>query len=428
MKSIHWLSVIVPGLVLTGLAVYLLSLGGLTTVIPRFLLVFGLMFAAYIVAVVVIFLKNPAGKWLVGYVFLIAVVCRVILLGAAPTLSTDIYRYLWEGRVIAAGQNPFGLAPSSSELEHLRDENYAQINHPHLETIYPPFAQAVFFVGAYLRANVTTQKILFTLFDIATLGVLMLLLAERGRNPLFSVVYAWSPLVLIEFAHSGHLDSAGIFFLLLSVYLWHSRKRLSSVLALTFSFLSKYLSILLLPFYLFKRRAALGVGLFVVVTAIAYLPFVDASGGLISSLRVYGDNWKFNPAVYSALGAVFGDAGWIRYGLYAVVALFSIIQGYRQNDLLRCSFLIVGCALLLTPTLYPWYLCWIIPFLCFYPSRAWLYLSGAIAASYWVWVVYNTTGRWEPGAITIMIEYIPFFVLLLWEGFGARRSNRSVDA
>ncbi len=149
MKPIHWWFVIVPGLVLTGLVVYLSTLGGLTTAIPRFLLVFGLMFSVYVFSVVMILRRNLRGRWLVGYIFLVAVVCRVILLGAAPTLSTDIYRYLWEGRVIAAGHNPFGLAPSAPELEFLRDDNYTKINHPHLETIYPPFAQAVFFVGVW---------------------------------------------------------------------------------------------------------------------------------------------------------------------------------------------------------------------------------------------------------------------------------------
>ena len=92
MKSIHSWFVIVSGLVLTGLVVYLSTLGGLTTAIPRFLLVFGFMFSAYIFAVVMILRKNLYGRWLVGYVFLVAVVCRVILLGAAHSQQVNRQR------------------------------------------------------------------------------------------------------------------------------------------------------------------------------------------------------------------------------------------------------------------------------------------------------------------------------------------------
>ena len=105
-----------------------------------------------------------------------------------------------------------------------------------------------------------------------------------------------------------------------------------------------------------------------------------------------------------------------------MVAAFALFQGYRQDDLVRCSYLVVACGLLLTPTLYPWYLCWIVPFLCFYPNRAWLYLTGAVGASYWVWVEYNATGNWDPGMSVLVIEYAPFFALLAWGALNQRRS------
>ena len=253
--------VVILGALHLGLAVTLSSLGDITKNVPVFLLLFGAMFAVYAVSVVVIARvgageRGVVGRRFVGFMVVIAAACRLVFVTADPALSTDIYRYLWEGRVVAAGQNPFSLPPDAPELEHLRDENYAGVSHKNMETIYPPFAQAVFFLGAFLNPSVATFKLLFVLFDLAALGVILLLLHARGRNLAWGLVYAWSPLVIVEFSHSGHLDSVGIFFLLCALYLWEIATKNRSVVALALSSLSKYPAVLLLPFFVFKRGEA----------------------------------------------------------------------------------------------------------------------------------------------------------------------------
>ncbi len=428
MKFHHRPHVVLLGLVLAGLAAYVSSLGDLAKTVPLFISLFGLMFVVYLGAVVSLARLDSPGRGMLLYVFVIAAVCRLVFLSAAPSLSTDICRYLWEGRVIEAGYNPFALPPSAPDLEFLRDENYARINHKHLETIYPPVAQGVFYLGAVLRPDLTTQKSLFALFDMGTMAVVLLLLLKKRRNPALCAIYGWSPLVVFEFSHSGHVDSVGIFFLMLAIYLWHvgpaKRADASSIVALSFSFLSKYVSVLLLPFYLFKKREALWLVLFAAIVALGYLPFVGASGKLVSSLRVYGQNWEFNSALYGALSMVFNGSEWVRIGLFAFVILFSIYQGRAQSDLLRCAYGVIACSLLFTPTFYPWYLCWLVPFLCFYPNRAWIYLTGAIVASYWVLVRFDAAGVWNPGWAVLAIEYVPFFALLAWDAYRISRKRR----
>ena len=70
-----------------------------------------------------------------------AVILRVIMLLAPPTLSDDIYRYRWDGKVQASGRNPYAATPADPRLEELRDDEWAQINYPRIRTIYPPLAQ-----------------------------------------------------------------------------------------------------------------------------------------------------------------------------------------------------------------------------------------------------------------------------------------------
>ena len=138
---------------------------------------------------------------------------------------------------------------------------------------------------------------------------------------------------------------------------------------------------------------------------------------------MYGQNWEFNSALYGALSMVFNGSEWLRIGLFAFVVLFSIYQGRVQNDLLRCAYVVIACSLLLTPTFYPWYLCWLVPFLCFYPNRAWMYLTGAIVASYWVLVRFDAAGVWNPGWAVLVIEYVPFFALLALDAYRISRKR-----
>ena len=71
---------------------------------------------------------------------LVAALLRVIALPLPPTLSDDIYRYVWDGKVIGAGLNPYLLAPQAADLEPLRDELWDRLPHREVETVYPPVA------------------------------------------------------------------------------------------------------------------------------------------------------------------------------------------------------------------------------------------------------------------------------------------------
>ena len=415
--------VFVPGLLLAGLSAWMASWGDLSAIIPKFLVGFAGLFLLYVAAVIALSRVRVAHRPTLIFIFAVALACRVALLFGPPTLSNDIYRYLWEGRVIAAGHNPFALPPDAPELETLRDENYPGINHPRLETIYPPLAQGVFWIGAAVEPDLRTQKVLFVFFDMATMVMLLLLLRSRGRNVHLCAVYGWSPLVLVEFSHSGHMDSVGIFFLVLALLLLEKRATWMGFVSLALSFLAKYLAALLVPFFLFKKKYIPWLLLFGAVAVAGYLPFAGAGSGLVSSLRTYGTRWEFNSLLFSVLKRVFGDPDRIHLVLFACVGAYALLQGYARKDPVKFAYRVIACSLLLSPTVYPWYIVWIVPFLCFYSSRAWLFFSGAVAASYWVWVGYPQTGVWEVGWVPLLLQYVPFYALLGHEAWRGARSK-----
>jgi alpha-1,6-mannosyltransferase len=383
--------------------------------IPLFFSLYAVAFVAYIAGVRIAFRSAPGDRVVAIAMVAAAVLARVVALPAHPDLSSDIYRYVWEGRMVLHGVNPFVVAPADTALAPLRDADYALINHKHLATIYPPLAQALFALTAKFRADVHAFKAMFVVFDLATLGALIALLRARGRPAAHALVYAWSPLVIFETAHSGHLDAAGVFLLVAGLALAARRQRVGAFVAFAASILVKYMAIALLPFFVAKRRW-LGIAIVVAVVVAGYLPFVGAGGHLVRSLREYGNAWWFNGPPFMALSGVVRNPELGRGLLTAFGAAFAVAVGFRERDLVRAAFLIIACALLLSPTVYPWYVVWIVPFLCIFPSRAWLAFTGLVALSYAVWTVYNRSGMWMIPNSWLALEYVPFYVLLAWEG------------
>lgn len=170
-------------------------------------------------------------------VFLFAVLFRLTLWWSQPIQELDLYRYLWDGRVLAAGINPYRYSPAqveaeradasaNEELQHLDQllhrspevsHIFSLIDHRSVPTIYPPLSEAVFAATALItpeRAPVRVQvgvfKGVLLLFDLATVALVMGLLRNLRQSPARALAYAWCPLVLKEFANTGHLDAVAV--------------------------------------------------------------------------------------------------------------------------------------------------------------------------------------------------------------------------
>jgi hypothetical protein len=215
------------------------------------------------------------------------------------------------------------------------------------------------------------------------------------------------------------MDSLAIFGVVLAIFLFNRGRNLLGSASMALSFLAKYFSVVLIPFLVTRRRYWGGLALFVLVAILGYIPFAGASSKLAASLGVYSRHWEFNSLVFGVMRLFVEDPRAIRIVLVGIVVLFAFYQSYRQKDLLRYAYLVTGSTLVLSPTVYPWYLCWIVPFLCFYPSRAWLFLTGAVVLSYTVWPYFHDSGVWEVSWVVMLIEYTPFFGLLAYDA--ARR-------
>ena len=136
-----------------------------------------------------------------------------------PRLSTDIYRYIWDGRVQAAGINPYLYLPVDPRLAKLCDEAiYPNINRKeYAHTIYPPVAQLFFFALTRITQSVTGFKACLVVIDLITVGLVAAALRAVGQPAERVIAYAWHPLPIVEFGASGHIDALMICFIALAL-------------------------------------------------------------------------------------------------------------------------------------------------------------------------------------------------------------------
>ncbi|HEX2941704.1 MAG TPA: hypothetical protein VHO91_11705, partial [Rhodopila sp.] len=176
-----------------------------------FVAITGLSVVVYLLAVRTVVRRAPArgSLWIV---LLVAVAMRLPLIAAPPFLSSDVYRYVWDGRVQAAGINPYRYIPAAPALAFLRDQAvYPNINRADwAPTIYPPAAQVIFAAVGQVWSSVTGIKLAMVAFEALAVFCLLRLLAIAGLPSERVLIYAWNPLAAWAFAGNGHIDAAAI--------------------------------------------------------------------------------------------------------------------------------------------------------------------------------------------------------------------------
>lgn len=369
---------------------------------------------------------------------------RLALLPLLPHYSDDIYRFLWDGWVQVNGVNPFLHPPADVALEALRTPWHELINHPEISTIYPPAAQLVFRLLALLGPSVLLFKGTWIACDLGVAWAVSRIAhrhhrAETRRSgpdaepaptapSVALLLYLWSPLVVLEVAWSGHLEPLALLPMMAALLLVGSRRSsmLSGVL-LGLGAGVKFAPAAGLP-TLLRRGAPAGAALGLLAFAALYLPYLDAGTHLWTGLGAYAARWKFNPGLYRILEAILGVGQGPRLAAGGIVAAVAVFSFWKDWSLTRSLLWILGTLLLLTPTLHPWYVLWILPLAAVRRSRGWLLLSGLVFLSYWHHDSYMATGIWPQPLWLSALVYLPPLALLAYDGIRARRSSSLLAA
>lgn len=356
-----------------------------------------------------------------------AVLFRVTLLPLPPTLSDDLYRYRWDGRVQQAGWNPYAVRPDDPRLKWLRDPHDPPFPGHDIPSIYPPLAELTFRAANRFLPNPVAFKLPFFAADLLTVFLLAGWLRSTGARNFQLAIYAWNPLVIVEFAGSGHSDALALAAVVAAIGIIRSREMLSTLL-LAAGALFKSFPILLFPVWLRRAgwpRAARAWGNGLAAAALALVctwPYRAALGQIPANMAYFESRWRNNNASLYAVLTWFSRspevAAGIGVGVAAGLALWAAARGLEPA---RAAYLIVGAILLFSPNAYSWYFTWMVPLLCFFPNPAWLLLTILQFLSYHVLIDYQILGTWHWNPKMVFLTYAPFYALLLWQQIRRRR-------
>ncbi|MGH9597943.1 MAG: glycosyltransferase 87 family protein, partial [Edaphobacter sp.] len=196
-------------------------------------------------------LTQPVDRFTFPIILAVAIACRLTVLFSEPYLSTDIYRYVWDGIVQHAHISPYRYVPGDSVLTFLRAPHQNIFDHinrrDYAHTIYPPAAQALFYLVTWISPTVTLMKTAMVLFEGVTMYALVALLHHLGIRREQTLLYAWCPVLIWEIAGSGHLDSAAMAFIALALLARYRRQSILTGIFLGIAILLKLYPLVLLP-------------------------------------------------------------------------------------------------------------------------------------------------------------------------------------
>lgn len=334
---------------------------------------------------------------------LFAIAFRIPLAVSPVDSDNDMMRYLWDGRVQTLGINPYAVRPSDPGVAFTHTDDTRDMPSARARTPYPPGAQLFFRFVVTLRDSPRTMKMALVACDLLTLLVLWRSLVVTGRSPWLTLAYGWNPLVVLEVAHSGHIDALGALWTVAAAF-WLARRRTAlATIAFVLAVATKLLPIVLVPLLwrrITMRDTFIGAGLFVLL----YLPFASGTDVLfgvqnvVQHIRFNGPVFRFFTGVASAemaarvaVGAGLLAAVWCRWRL--------------PVDSGAAWAWPMGIAIACAPVVYPWYLLYLTPFLLLprtFPLIVW---SCTVLMTYVVWERALNGGRWAVPPEVMAVEY-----------------------
>ena len=390
----------------------------------------------------------------------LAVVVRMALLPAMPNLSDDVYRFVWDGRLLYQGYDPFAYLPSEIlagqgrvEAVGIDSALFRHLNSPDYYTIYPPVNQAVFAWAAWIsptsvRGSAVVIRLIILAAELLTLWLLVRLLPtaeprHRWPPPLSSpryaglskllarigysgegvsyrvprknvLLYALNPLVILELTGNLHFEALMIAFVLGSVYLWRRQQLILSAGAMALGICTKLLPLILLPLYWWRlrwKKAMLFYGVVGLTSVALFFPLVtpELIAGMRNSVGLYFQKFEFNASLYYLIREVgyyqkgyniIAQAGrWLAIITFVSIVLYSIVE--RRKNLLAAYGSVWLIFLLFSTTVHPWYVTPLLAYTVFTPYRYAVLWSGLIFFSY---AGYTATGFSENLGITL-VEY-----------------------
>ena len=386
---------------------------------------------------------------------LLGITARVLFLPAIPNLSQDFYRFLWDGRLLVLGINPYVFTPEqlsngllkATELTSLEAISNAQmliqgmgsLNASHYSN-YPPINQLCFALVALFAKNSILGSVigLRILIIGADIGILYFgkKLLERLKMPVKNIFwYFLNPFIIIELTGNLHFEAVMLFFVIWSLYLLDKKRWVLAAITLGISITVKLLPLLFLPLF-YKYLAPEGFfskgfwkmkkfyWVTLATTALCFAPFISKTfiSNFSATIGLWFQSFEFNASVYYIIRWIgFQTIGWniiatvgliLPIVVFICVVLLSLLRKYNTTqNLITGMLLAVSIYFLLATTVHPWYIATPVLLSVFTKYKFALLWSFMICLSY---AAYTATG-FNENLLLVALEYSVVICVAIWE-------------
>lgn len=418
------------------------------TEFTRFLLLYTGLFGSY-------FYLVKYAKTSFNDLFKFSILFRVVFILAIPNLSQDFYRFIWDGRMIFEGMNPYLYLPQNFIADQIFPVNQAtelyagmgQLNGSHF-TNYPPINQLSFLIAALfanksILGSVVVMRLLIIFADIGIIYFGKKILQHINLSPNAIFWYALNPFIIIELTGNLHFESVMLFFLIWSIYLLIKQKWIGSAILLSVSISVKLIPFLLLPLYFqwfVKKDTSLKLGFYKLIrfyavvigfTILLFLPFYSQEliSNYSNSVGLWFRNFEFNASFYY----IFREVGYLFRGYNEIAIIGKIIPiltilfvGYitffRKNtspkELITAFLFGLSFYYFTTTTMHPWYLASLILLSVFSNYKFPIAWSVVIILSYAAY----SNDTYKENLWLVSIEYSIVYGFLIWELFFKKKN------
>ena len=322
-----------------------------------------------------------------------AVAFRIPLASPKVGADNDMVRYMYDGRLQRLGLNPFEVVPADPAVAWTHTDETRKMPSIRARTPYPAAAQLFFRGVVTIWESSRMMKWALVVCDLLTIWVLVAWLRQTSRSPWLSLLYAWNPLVILEVAHSGHIDALGALWIAISAWLLSTGRTMGASVAFVLAVASKLLPIVLLPLY-WKRIRIRDAAIAALVLAALYFPFRSAGLLPLGAVPNVVAFIRFNGPLFKALAAAFTPQGAAVVALLAGLAVATWMRFRRDAGDPAAWAWPMAVSLAAAPVIYPWYLLYFTPFLFTRATLPLVVWSYSVIPVYIVWYLSKFGHRW----------------------------------
>ena len=370
-------------------------------------------------------------RWRPAEVFIVAAALafRITVFPIFPSLSDDLYRYRWEGKLQINGGNPYQVRPIDAAWSKVRDTTYPNVGSKDFKGIYGPLIQLeerwVYKAVSGLKddyAQVFWFKLPAVLSELGLIAAVAALLHRRGLPRKRLLIYAWSPAPIVEFWIGGHNDAIVVLCIVLAVLAAAAERWAPAFLALSLAIVCKVWPLILLPAFLWRSRKAgwLTPLWSLVLFPLAAILWIPYSSRVIENAQFatgFVGGWRNNDSLFGAiLWMSGGDLYRAKYTTFALIAVVAAGAALARWSLEKALLVTMVFMLLVSANCHPWYITWFVPLLTFFPYPPILLWTALMPLSYSVLIGWKTLGVWDGSTPLRWFIYVPVFAMFAISG------------